>query len=303
VNEENKYYQPLFKFLEPQFINGFLDGDLYLSNIKDFRKNIDPAQIYDENEGIIFFNGFEPDPTDSTRICMLKKICDPAKKKGILIFCAVKSILSESLSWAIRAHRLKCCLIASPRKVVDSISDNNGLTFIGRSDCNYTGRDFYDTQGANSNELLFKSLFTKPLEYKGQMEHRICWFTEELNPKSRVIKTKGSSRIIKVEVVPSYSICRQAFKRKKLEISRVELKVYDADKELLVHAALQYTVDLFTPIVYENEYGEFIGFSNPEPTFLGYASVNGGGVLIDSGIMLIGCVELSRVAFIKYTIL
>ena len=297
-----EYKQPLFKFLDDEYFDSFMNGEVYLSDIKDFRKPPDDGLIFDEHEGMSFLR-----PTHESNFPPAAQVFDPTVNHNIFIFCAAKSILSDSLKWAVQAKRSSCCLIISPALIVDDVSRiEEDLTFYARKDCSYIGRYFKADRPITKDEALKQladTLFLKPTKYSGQLEHRICWLSNDNDRVSKTVKTSKPSELIRVNFVISNELREACITNCEIEINEVKIVVSDLDGNVVLLMSLPYVKDLFTPLVYEEKGQKFIGFKSPNMGLYN-ASVGGGniGIRVDDGIMLVGCIQVDKVALIEYEI-
>ena len=300
--QEREFTQPLFKFLEEQYFESFMRGYIHISNVLRFRKESNSEDLIDDiREGEQTFHrgirGFPP------------VIVDRTKRNDVFIFCATKSILSDSLRWAINSKRLTCCLIVSPRKVFDEVSSSKELKFIRRGDCNYRCRDAVTFLPITVDEELEKrSLFIKPLKYKDQLEHRVCWDGLSTNgAEGLTIRTNSPSKLIRVDLeIPEVLKSQLQYGIGKIESVKITVHFVGTHRCAVAH--MPYDQDLFTPIVYNDTDGsENIGFRNPCMTLVN-SHIDGGGVaklgcMTDPQIgMLVLCCEVNKISRIEYLI-
>ena len=310
MNESNDvvFYRPQFRFLESCFLDAFISGRVYLSNILNFRKGDFGGLIDDGREGEISLHGFNFDTNQRETI-----VYDPGIDEDIFVLCTTNNLISESLFWALKEKRTSCCLIVRPSNLVEEISSHPELTFIGREDCVYSGRDFYSIPSFCpwTNQLPFRdrihkydALFYKPQNYVNQLEHRVCWRASKKSRSHFELQTTIPSQIIRVDFEVEEEVALSI--RPPQEIS---LKIYGFDNKVIAGGNFQFSIDLLSPLVYEckEDSKELLGFKQPQnphgPNSLFNASIHGGdtGVFTHPTVgMLVLNIETKLIARIGY---
>ena len=88
MNESNDvvFYRPQFRFLESCFLDAFISGRVYLSNILNFRKGDFGGLIDDGREGEISLHGFNFDTNKRETI-----VYDPGIDEDIFVLCTTNN--------------------------------------------------------------------------------------------------------------------------------------------------------------------------------------------------------------------
>tara|TARA_R110001606_G_scaffold350786_1_gene500930 strand:+ start:1349 stop:2314 length:966 start_codon:yes stop_codon:yes gene_type:complete len=312
INESNDvvFYQPQFRFLESSYLDAFISGQVYLSNILNFRKGDFGGLIDDEREGEISLHDFNHDANKRETI-----VYDPCIDEDIFVLCTTNNLVSESLFWALKEKRTSCCLIVRPNKLIDEISSNPELTFIGRKNCDYSGRDFYNIPSFCpwANQLPFRSwihkydaLFNKPKNYANQLEHRVCWRASKKSRSHFELHTTIPSQIIRVDFEVEEKVALNI--RPPLAVS---LQIYGFDSKVIAEGSFQFSINLLSPLVYERKEDnkELLGFKQPQnpdgSNTLFNASIQGGdtGVFTHPAVgMLVLNIETKLIERIKYSV-
>lgn len=274
MENDTKYWSPLFKFLANDRMQSFLDGQAWLPNMVTFRNEPGPDLIDELEEGkssVQFINQEERTKTEV--------LFDPSLNNDCLIFCAARSILSESLKWAVKANRSRCCLIFSPERFVDDINNNlpAEIRYFMRRECIYRPRDIAvigeSTEDTNKH-FLYDTLFVKPRNYSGQMEHRICWVAQKGSiPKGYAVNTLKASPIVEVEFEVAENL-KSGIELLVPNIRHVKIKVITkiGDDAFL---SAPYELDLFNPIAFSDSGKEYLGFLSAS-NCISYMTISGG---------------------------
>lgn len=180
----------LFKFLSHDYAETMLKGDVYISDISDFR-NTDKHKLTvgDAMEGITNYIS-----------------CNEIKQIVVndhYIYCTTTNFISDSLFWAQKNNKECCVMITSPQDFFDKINrDSPDIEFCGSAICSYKPSKTFDFNlyhEVSTNHITrLNTCLIKELKYAPQLEYRAIWKPKTTPEKNILLNSDISKHLIKI---------------------------------------------------------------------------------------------------------
>lgn len=235
----------LFKFQSHRYAKAMFDGEVYVSNISDFRNTEKhKLTIGDPMEGITNYIS-----------------CDQIKQivvNDYYIYCTTRNFISDSLFWAQENKKECCVMISSPEGFFDEVNRNHPeVEFCGSARCTYKPsktlefKHYQDVLTDTTTRL--NTCLIKDFIYTPQMEYRAIWRPTGIPEKNTTLKADISNFLINIHYSKVNEIDFKSGKTVTIKVIR--------RKGAPTIVRCKHPHAIFTPITFSIDNTRCLGFS------------------------------------------